>query len=246
MSLHVTPKEHSAPNAHDVHQGIIAYKIAAHAADIARHRPGARDRDDAPRTPDTPSTEASSSCPRPRMGPFAARPDLPEDYSSAEFCSMCGPKFCSMRISQEVEELPRKQRREGRAASESPERDASQAPEAPLPQARARGASRRDDPGPGLFVAMLALDVPSSRPVLRFRYTNDACLGRADGVREGWRPRWRSARRRSPPSAATARRGRSDRPRRVLVALSRRRRLGRGAGPRRALSSSAPGSSGAS
>src|SRR5579885_1131593 len=48
MLCYVTPKEHlGLPNRHDVHQGIIAYKIAAHAADVARHRPGARDRDDA-------------------------------------------------------------------------------------------------------------------------------------------------------------------------------------------------------
>ena len=48
MLCYVTPKEHlGLPNAEDVKQGVIAYKIAAHAADVARHRPGARDRDDA-------------------------------------------------------------------------------------------------------------------------------------------------------------------------------------------------------
>ena len=106
LLCYVTPKEHlGLPNAEDVRTGIIAYKIAAHAADVARHRPGARDRDD----------ELS----RARFGfdwnkqfelsldPERARAyhdeALPHDaYKSAAFCSMCGPKFCSMHISQLV------------------------------------------------------------------------------------------------------------------------------------------------
>ena len=72
MLCYVTPKEHlGLPNAEDVREGLIAYKIAAHAADIARHRPGARDRDDElSRARATTSTGTSSlSCPWTLSGP---------------------------------------------------------------------------------------------------------------------------------------------------------------------------------
>jgi phosphomethylpyrimidine synthase len=104
MLCYVTPKEHlGLPNRSDVHQGIIAYKIAAHAADVARHRPGARDRDDALSraryTFDWNQQFALS------LDPETARAmhdeTLPQEgYKDAHFCSMCGPKFCSMNISQ--------------------------------------------------------------------------------------------------------------------------------------------------
>jgi phosphomethylpyrimidine synthase len=111
MLCYVTPREHlGLPDAHDVHQGIIAYKIAAHAADVARHRPGARDRDDA-------LSHARYTFDWNRQFELSLDPEwarslhdqtLPEEYfKSAEFCSMCGPKFCSMRISQEIDELAR-------------------------------------------------------------------------------------------------------------------------------------------
>jgi phosphomethylpyrimidine synthase len=111
MLCYVTPKEHlGLPDAHDVHQGIIAYKIAAHASDVARHRPGARDRDDA-------LSRARYEFDWSRQFELSLDPEwaralhdqtLPEDYfKSAEFCSMCGPKFCSMRISHEVGEYAR-------------------------------------------------------------------------------------------------------------------------------------------
>src|SRR5256885_6391401 len=100
MLCYVTPKEHlGLPNAKDVKDGIIAYKIAAHAADIARHRPGARDRDDALSyaryTFDWEKQFALS------LDPETARSmhdeTLPDDYyKEAAFCSMCGPKFCSI------------------------------------------------------------------------------------------------------------------------------------------------------
>ena len=100
MLCYVTPKEHlGLPNEKDVHDGMIAYKIAAHAADIARHRPGARDRDDAISyaryTFDWEKQFALS------LDPETARSmhdeTLPDDYyKEAAFCSMCGPKFCSM------------------------------------------------------------------------------------------------------------------------------------------------------
>ncbi|MEO7143812.1 MAG: phosphomethylpyrimidine synthase ThiC [Bryobacteraceae bacterium] len=100
MLCYVTPKEHlGLPNREDVKQGIIAYKIAAHAADIARHRPGARDRDDE-------LSRARFSFDWNRQFELSLDPDtarayhdetLPEEgFKDAAFCSMCGPKFCSM------------------------------------------------------------------------------------------------------------------------------------------------------
>ncbi len=109
MLCYVTPKEHlGLPNREDVKQGIIAYKIAAHAADIARRRSGARDRDD----------ELSRARYRfdwnrqfeLALDPATARAmhdeTLPDSgFKDAHFCSMCGPKFCSMNISANVESL---------------------------------------------------------------------------------------------------------------------------------------------
>jgi len=109
LLCYVTPKEHlGLPNREDVKAGIIAYKIAAHAADVARRRPGARDRDD----------ELSRARYRfdwnrqfeLSLDPETARAmhdeTLPEDgFKDAHFCSMCGPKFCSMNISAKVEEF---------------------------------------------------------------------------------------------------------------------------------------------
>ncbi len=107
MLCYVTPKEHlGLPKDDDVKQGVIAYKIAAHAADVARHRKGARDRDDA-------LSRARFSFDWPKqfelsLDPETARKyhdeDLPADYfKSAEFCSMCGPRFCSMKVSTHLE-----------------------------------------------------------------------------------------------------------------------------------------------
>jgi len=108
MLCYVTPKEHlGLPNDKDVKDGIIAYKIAAHAADVARHRPGARDRDDALSyaryTFDWEKQFALS------LDPETARSmhdeTLSDDYyKTAAFCSMCGPKFCSMNYSSKVDE----------------------------------------------------------------------------------------------------------------------------------------------
>src|SRR5580658_9331514 len=107
MLCYVTPKEHlGLPNADDVRQGVIAYKIAAHAADVARHRPGARDRDDAlsyARFLFDWNKQFELS-----LDPETARKmhdeTLPDDfYKEAKFCSMCGPKFCSMNTTQIAE-----------------------------------------------------------------------------------------------------------------------------------------------
>ena len=111
MLCYVTPKEHlGLPNEKDVKDGIIAYKIAAHAADLARRRPGAQDRDDALSfaryTFDWEKQFALS------LDPETARSmhdeTLPDDYyKEAAFCSMCGPKFCSMNYSSKVDEYNR-------------------------------------------------------------------------------------------------------------------------------------------
>jgi len=107
MLCYVTPKEHlGLPNADDVRLGVIAYKIAAHAADVARKRPGARDRDDAlsyARFLFDWNKQFELS-----LDPETARAmhdeTLADDfYKEAKFCSMCGPKFCSMNVTQLAE-----------------------------------------------------------------------------------------------------------------------------------------------
>lgn len=109
MLCYVTPKEHlGLPNSEDVRAGVIAYKIAAHAADVARKRPGARDRDDA-------LSRARYSFDwneqfRLSLDPEMARSmhdeTLPQEtFKSAKFCSMCGPKFCSMRINEDMRKM---------------------------------------------------------------------------------------------------------------------------------------------
>jgi phosphomethylpyrimidine synthase len=113
MLCYVTPKEHlGLPNEKDVKDGIIAYKIAAHAADVARHRPGARDRDDAISharyTFDWDKQFALSLDPETARGMHDET--LPDDYyKEAAFCSMCGPKFCSMNWSSKVDEFNAKE-----------------------------------------------------------------------------------------------------------------------------------------
>ncbi|WP_017298920.1 phosphomethylpyrimidine synthase [Nodosilinea nodulosa] len=109
MLCYVTPKEHlGLPNAEDVRQGLIAYKIAAHAADIARLRPGARDRDDA-------MSHARYNFDWNKQFELSLDPErakeyhdetLPADiYKTAEFCSMCGPKFCPMQTKVDADAL---------------------------------------------------------------------------------------------------------------------------------------------
>ncbi|HUN27412.1 MAG TPA: phosphomethylpyrimidine synthase ThiC [Steroidobacteraceae bacterium] len=113
MLCYVTPKEHlGLPDRNDVKTGVITYKIAAHAADLAKGHPGARDRDDAlsrarfdfrwedqfnlSLDPDTACAFHDETLPK-------------EGHKVAHFCSMCGPKFCSMRISHEVRAEAREQ-----------------------------------------------------------------------------------------------------------------------------------------
>src|SRR5437763_5354033 len=108
MLCYVTPKEHlGLPNKDDVKQGVIAYKIAAHAADLAKGHPGAQVRDNA-------VSKARFEFRWEDQFRLALDPDtarayhdetLPQEGAKvAHFCSMCGPKFCSMEITQQVRE----------------------------------------------------------------------------------------------------------------------------------------------
>ncbi|MES2792178.1 MAG: phosphomethylpyrimidine synthase ThiC [Planctomycetota bacterium] len=106
MLCYVTPKEHlGLPNPDDVRAGVIAYKIAAHAADVARKRPGARDRDDALSKAryEFDWNEQFRLSLDPEMARSMHDETLPQEtFKSAKFCSMCGPKFCSMRINEDM------------------------------------------------------------------------------------------------------------------------------------------------
>ena len=106
MLCYVTPKEHlGLPNRDDVKTGVITYRIAAHAADVAKGLPGARAWDDA-------MSKARFEFRWHDQFALALDPDTAQEYhdetlpaepaKTAHFCSMCGPKFCSMRISQDI------------------------------------------------------------------------------------------------------------------------------------------------
>nr|WP_147532797.1 phosphomethylpyrimidine synthase ThiC [Bacillus marasmi] len=109
MLCYVTPKEHlGLPNKEDVRVGVITYKIAAHAADLAKGHPGARKRDDA-------LSKARFEFRWRDQFNLALDPERAMEYhdetlpaegaKTAHFCSMCGPKFCSMRISHDIRDL---------------------------------------------------------------------------------------------------------------------------------------------
>jgi phosphomethylpyrimidine synthase len=109
LLCYVTPKEHlGLPNKQDVLDGIMAYKIAAHAADLAKGHPGSRLRDDA-------LSQARYEFRWQDQFHLSLNPEkakefhdetLPADSAKeAHFCSMCGPKFCSMKISDEIQQM---------------------------------------------------------------------------------------------------------------------------------------------
>jgi phosphomethylpyrimidine synthase len=108
MLCYVTPKEHlGLPNKEDVRDGVIAYKIAAHAADLAKGHPGAQERDDA-------LSKARFEFRWEDQFNLSLDPDKAREFhdetlpapaaKGAHFCSMCGPKFCSMKITQDLRE----------------------------------------------------------------------------------------------------------------------------------------------
>jgi phosphomethylpyrimidine synthase len=109
MLCYVTPKEHlGLPNEEDVKQGVIAYKIAAHSADVSRQRVGAQSRDDA-------LSKARFEFDWKEQFRLSLDPEtaqryhdetLPQDtFKSAHFCSMCGPKYCSMKITEDIRKM---------------------------------------------------------------------------------------------------------------------------------------------
>ena len=122
MLCYVTPKEHlGLPDRDDVKVGVVTYKLAAHAADLAKGHPAAKLRDDA-------LSRARFEFRWRDQFNLVLDPDTAEQYhdqtlpaegaKTAHFCSMCGPKFCSMKITQEVREFAAKQnasRRRGEA-----------------------------------------------------------------------------------------------------------------------------------
>ncbi|WP_404332054.1 phosphomethylpyrimidine synthase ThiC [Mesobacillus maritimus] len=106
MLCYVTPKEHlGLPNREDVRVGVVTYKIAAHAADLAKGHPGARKRDDAlskARFEFRWRDQFNLSLDPERAIEYHDETLPAEGAKTAHFCSMCGPKFCSMRISQDI------------------------------------------------------------------------------------------------------------------------------------------------
>jgi phosphomethylpyrimidine synthase len=113
MLCYVTPKEHlGLPNRDDVKVGVVTYKIAAHAADLAKGHPAAQIRDDA-------LSRARFEFRWEDQFNLALDPETARDFHDqtlpkeahkvAHFCSMCGPKFCSMRISQDIRDAARGQ-----------------------------------------------------------------------------------------------------------------------------------------
>ncbi|MDL5140603.1 phosphomethylpyrimidine synthase ThiC [Bacillus atrophaeus] len=106
MLCYVTPKEHlGLPNRDDVREGVITYKIAAHAADLAKGHPGAQKRDDAlskARFEFRWRDQFNLSLDPERAIEYHDETLPAEGAKTAHFCSMCGPKFCSMRISQDI------------------------------------------------------------------------------------------------------------------------------------------------
>jgi phosphomethylpyrimidine synthase len=114
MLCYVTPKEHlGLPDVDDVRQGVIAYKIAAHAADLARHRIGARGRDDALSKARFAFDWAEQF--RLSLDPETAQrmhdESLPDaEHKTSHYCSMCGPKFCSMKATEELRQMQEQKR----------------------------------------------------------------------------------------------------------------------------------------
>jgi phosphomethylpyrimidine synthase len=119
MLCYVTPKEHlGLPDKNDVREGVIAYKIAAHAADLAKGHPGAQVRDDAlskARFDFRWNDQFNLSLDPERARAYHDETLPAEGAKTAHFCSMCGPKFCSMRISQDIRQMAKDQ---GKSASE--------------------------------------------------------------------------------------------------------------------------------
>jgi phosphomethylpyrimidine synthase len=131
MLCYVTPKEHlGLPDRDDVKTGVVTYKLAAHAADLAKGHPAAKLRDDA-------LSRARFEFRWRDQFNLSLDPDTAESYhdqtlpaegaKTAHFCSMCGPKFCSMKITAEVREFAAKQNQEATAFIATEEAEAGMA-----------------------------------------------------------------------------------------------------------------------
>ena len=185
MLCYVTPKEHlGLPDRDDVKAGMIAYKIAAHAADLAKGHPGAQAWDDALSARPASSSAGRTSSTSPST-PDTARAyhdaTLPaEPAKTAHFCSMCGPKFCSMRISHDVRAL-------ADDAGDRPEEALEHGMEAKAVEFRRRRPSLYRAPGrrlTGRAAGSLRLHVTGRtiRPPPGTLETRDAATSRARGL----------------------------------------------------------------
>ena len=147
MLCYVTPKEHlGLPDRDDVKVGVVTYKLAAHAADLAKGHPAAKMRDDA-------LSRARFEFRWRDQFHLSLDPDTAEQYhdqtlpaegaKTAHFCSMCGPKFCSMKITQEVRDFAAKQNASADTFLEAtpPRNGDEQARHAPGMAADVRGTS---------------------------------------------------------------------------------------------------------
>jgi phosphomethylpyrimidine synthase len=158
MLCYVTPKEHlGLPDRDDVKVGVITYKLAAHAADLAKGHPAAQVRDDA-------LSKARFEFRWRDQFNLSLDPDTAEEYhdqtlpaegaKTAHFCSMCGPKFCSMKISQEVRDFASKQNQsaEGFLASEKLGADTAAASKAAAEEGMREMAKVYKDKGERLYL----------------------------------------------------------------------------------------------
>ncbi|SIN83736.1 hydroxymethylpyrimidine synthase [Parasphingorhabdus marina DSM 22363] len=158
MLCYVTPKEHlGLPDRDDVKVGVVTYKLAAHAADLAKGHPAAQVRDDA-------LSKARFEFRWRDQFNLSLDPDTAEEFhdqtlpaegaKTAHFCSMCGPKFCSMKISQEVREFAGKQNQsaEGFIASEKLGADTAAASKAAAEEGMREMAEKYKEKGDRLYL----------------------------------------------------------------------------------------------
>lgn len=167
MLCYVTPKEHlGLPDRDDVKVGVVTYKLAAHAADLAKGHPAAQVRDDA-------LSKARFEFRWRDQFNLSLDPDTAEDYhdqtlpaegaKTAHFCSMCGPKFCSMKISQEVREFAGKQNQsaEGFIASEKLGADTAAASKAAAEEGMREMAEKYKEKGERLYLPADEVEEPA-------------------------------------------------------------------------------------
>ena len=156
MLCYVTPKEHlGLPDRDDVKVGVVTYKLAAHAADLAKGHPAAQVRDDA-------LSKARFEFRWRDQFNLSLDPDTAEQYhdqtlpaegaKTAHFCSMCGPKFCSMKISQEVREFARLQNQPAEGFIAAAEADLSAEALAKAEEGMAQMSKVYDETGRELYM----------------------------------------------------------------------------------------------